>query len=241
MTPSPATAVAHLPRLAPTNAAPASDARWERWIPEWVRRLAAPAWVTGPTGRIVFMNERAERLLGVTARESVGRPCHAVVASRTPEGSAFCGRRCALVAAAQDGGEVEPVDVQVGGHARRPHHWLHMTTIPVEGPDRSGCWIVHTARVDDRARRIEQYVGRIARRSEAIREIDPPGARRALSPRERDVLELLAQDVEPSRIAARLGLSYVTVRNHVQHVLAKLGAHSVDEAVAMHVLGGSRV
>jgi DNA-binding CsgD family transcriptional regulator len=237
VTPSPATSVAPLPRLAATHAAPASEARWERWIPEWVRRLAAPVWVTGPTGRIVFMNERAERLLGVTARESVGRPCHAVVASRTPSGAAFCGRRCAVVAAAEAGAELAPVDVQVGGQARRPHHWLQMTTIPVDGPDRSGSWMVHTAREDDRAHRLEQYVGRIARRSEAIREIDGPAARRPLSPRERDVLELLSRDVEPSRIAAELGLSYVTVRNHVQHVLAKLGAHSVDEAVAMHVLG----
>jgi DNA-binding CsgD family transcriptional regulator len=184
------------------------------------------------------MNAPAERLLGVTARESVGRPCHSVVASRTSSGAAFCGPRCALVAAAGAGAEVAPVDVQVGGCARRPHHWLQLTAIPVDGPDRSGHWIVHTARNDDRAHRLEQYVGRIARRSEAIRELDGPAARRPLSPRERDVLELLSRDVEPSRIAAQLGLSYVTVRNHVQHLLAKLGAHSVDEAVAMHVLGG---
>lgn len=238
MTPSPATAVAHLPRLAATNASPASEARWERWIPEWVRRLDTAVWVTGPTGRIVYMNAEAERLLGVTARESVGRPCHSVVASRTASGAAFCGPRCSLVAAAGSGGDLAPVDVEVGGTGRRPQHFLQMTPIPVDGPDRSGSWIVHTARDGDRAHRVEQYVGRIARRSEAIREIDGTAARRPLSPRERDVLDLLARDVEPSRIAAELGLSYVTVRNHVQHLLAKLGAHSVDEAVAMHVLGG---
>ena len=37
-------------------------------------------------------------------------------------------------------------------------------------------------------------------------------------------------------IAATLYLSYATVRNHVQHILVKLGVHSIPEAVACHIL-----
>jgi DNA-binding CsgD family transcriptional regulator len=37
-------------------------------------------------------------------------------------------------------------------------------------------------------------------------------------------------------IGARLERSPVTVRNHVQHILRKLGAHSIAEAVARHLL-----
>jgi DNA-binding CsgD family transcriptional regulator len=215
----------------------ASDARWERWIPEWVRRIGTAVWVTGPDGRIVYVNERAERLLATTARESVGRPCHGVVAARTPTGGSFCGARCPFVAASDADGEVEPADVRIGGRAGREEHWLHVTAIPVEGPDRTGRWIVHTARVADRERRLERHVARVAARSEEIREVDGARARRPLSPREREVLDLLARDVELGQVATQLGIAYVTVRNHVQHVLAKLGAHSVAEAVAMHLLG----
>ena len=216
----------------------AAEARWSRWLPEWVHRLGTPVWVTGPNGRVVFVNERAERLLGAPATACIGRPCHEVVASRTASGAPFCRDRCPLVAAVDGGREVEPAEVRVGGACGRTEHWVHLTAIPVEGPDRSGRWIVHTARVADRARRIEDYVSRLARRSEAIREIDGVRGRTPLSPREDEVLGLLAQDVEQGRIAARLGLSLATVRNHVQHLLVKLGAHSIGEAVALRVLAG---
>ncbi len=56
---------------------------------------------------------------------------------------------------------------------------------------------------------------------------DPP-----LSPRQRQVLDLLADGHGPATIARRLGLSVPTVRNHVAAVLHRLGCHSQLEAVA---------
>jgi DNA-binding NarL/FixJ family response regulator len=52
-----------------------------------------------------------------------------------------------------------------------------------------------------------------------------------LTARERDVLALLASGLDNRRIAAQLGISYATVRTHVQSVLEKIGAHSRLEAV----------
>ena len=53
-----------------------------------------------------------------------------------------------------------------------------------------------------------------------------------LTPREREVLDLLALGESKEAIAARLYLSANTVRNHIQSILGKLGAHSRLEAVA---------
>ena len=53
-----------------------------------------------------------------------------------------------------------------------------------------------------------------------------------LTPREREVLDLLAQGESKEAIAQRLFLSANTVRNHIQNILGKLGAHSRLEAVA---------
>jgi PAS domain S-box-containing protein len=222
-----------VPRPVDSSAA----ARWERWLPAWVRRIGTAVWVTGDDGNLVFVNEQAEELLGVVARDAVGRPCRAVVAARTACGASFCAARCPFVVAADAGGEVPTAEVRIGRTATG--HWVHLTAIPVEHPDGSGRWIVHSARLADRERRLEDYVARIARRSGALREIESPSERRPLSAREREVLELLAKDVEIGRIAHQLGLSCATVRNHVQHLLAKLGAHSTEEAVAMHVLAQS--
>lgn len=59
-----------------------------------------------------------------------------------------------------------------------------------------------------------------------------------LSPRELEVLELLATGASNKAIAAQLYLSVNTVRNHVQQVLVKLDAHSKLEAVAVAVREG---
>jgi DNA-binding NarL/FixJ family response regulator len=55
---------------------------------------------------------------------------------------------------------------------------------------------------------------------------------RPLSPRQRQVLTLLAEGLRPTAIARRLELSLPTVRNHVAAVLHRLGCHSQLEAVA---------
>ena len=60
----------------------------------------------------------------------------------------------------------------------------------------------------------------------------------ALTSREHDVLELLAEGLSTEAMAERLFLSRNTVRNHVQRVMAKLDAHSRLEAVAIAVRRG---
>jgi DNA-binding NarL/FixJ family response regulator len=52
-----------------------------------------------------------------------------------------------------------------------------------------------------------------------------------LTGREREVLALLAPGLDNREIAGRLGISYTTVRSHVQSLLEKIGAHSRLEAV----------
>jgi DNA-binding NarL/FixJ family response regulator len=54
-----------------------------------------------------------------------------------------------------------------------------------------------------------------------------------LTQREREVLALVAEGLSNQAIAERLMLSINTVRNHVQSLLNKLGAHSKLEAVAI--------
>ena len=54
----------------------------------------------------------------------------------------------------------------------------------------------------------------------------------SLTPREREVLGLMADGLDNRAIAAELGIGFTTVRGHVQNILEKLDAHSKLEALA---------
>jgi DNA-binding NarL/FixJ family response regulator len=62
----------------------------------------------------------------------------------------------------------------------------------------------------------------------------------ALTPRERDVLDLLRQGLTNAEIGNRLFISTKTAEHHVGRVLTKLGVRSRAEAAAVAVEMGSR-
>jgi len=59
-----------------------------------------------------------------------------------------------------------------------------------------------------------------------------------LTPRELEILEMMAEGMSNRRIAARLGISGYTVKFHVASVLGKLGAATRTEAVTLGVRQG---
>ena len=68
-------------------------------------------------------------------------------------------------------------------------------------------------------------VRRLLRRVRSVR-------RSPLTPREDEVLALLASGVPAAEIAVRLHITPKTTATHIEHILAKIGAHSRAEAVA---------
>lgn len=60
------------------------------------------------------------------------------------------------------------------------------------------------------------------------------GTRDNLSPREHEIINLCATEgLLDNEIASRLGISTATVRKHLQHVLAKIGAQTSRQAVSL--------
>ena len=53
----------------------------------------------------------------------------------------------------------------------------------------------------------------------------------SLTPREKEVLRLMAEGAPSRDIAAKLGISYTTVRTHIRSLGSKLGVHSKLEAI----------
>ena len=56
-------------------------------------------------------------------------------------------------------------------------------------------------------------------------------ARYALTPRERDVMALLARGNNSQRVEEKLSIKHNTVKFHARNVYAKLGVHSQQELI----------
>ncbi len=203
-------------------------------IPGWVRQLGTAVWVSDPSGAMAYLNRRAEEMLGLEWEACAGRTCSAIVGGRLPTGELLCEQHCRVRRRAEAGREVEPLRLQIGDED--DPSWLHVMVIPVEAADGTWPWLVHCAIDIDRVQRLETYVQRVATRSEALRQQEPTSSSDTLTRREAEILDLLAQDEELGTIARNLHISHATVRNHTQRILAKLGAHSVQEAIAIHLL-----
>jgi DNA-binding CsgD family transcriptional regulator len=64
------------------------------------------------------------------------------------------------------------------------------------------------------------------------------GPEELLSPRELEVLAMIAEGAPSSEIAARLVIAEATVQSHVQHILRKLGARNRTQAAARYLRRG---
>jgi DNA-binding NarL/FixJ family response regulator len=89
-------------------------------------------------------------------------------------------------------------------------------------------FIIKPFELDELVARVRRFVERRA----GQRHNGRAAAAAAVTPRELEVLTLLAEGKDQNQIALELGISPKTVATHIQHLLAKFGAHSRAQLVA---------
>jgi PAS domain S-box-containing protein len=181
--------------------------------------------------RIIAWNDAATELLGYPPDEAVGSSCHEILCWRDRTGNAVCNGFCPAVLPGEPDQVIETREV-LGRSAAGKTLWLSASTIVPPAELRDRCRLVHLIREVALPPELERVVvERLEGRSPATADDDDPLD--VLTPRERDVLQLLTEGLDGPAIAEQLFLSPATVRNHIQHILAKLGVHSRVEAVAL--------
>lgn len=188
-------------------------------------------------GTIVSWNDAATKLLGRDASQAIGRPCHEVMQGLTPAGGHLCGPNCPIAESCRERRAPRRFEMIVR-HPNGTDLWLEATTCVVLDEDERPI-AVHILSEGVSARRLADLAETVVRR---VSKPEPPpasleGGQRPTR-RELDVLALLAEGLGTAEIAGRLRLSPATVRNHVQNLLLKLGAHSRAEAVVAAIRGG---
>jgi len=189
-----------------------------------------PVWVTTSDGVIRHMNARAEALVGQRSRDCAGHSCFLVIAARTPEGAPLCTPHCRVRRLAAGREAIKPIPMRIAT-ARGENRDVTLVVIALADDQLVHC-LVDTVR----QARLSGFLGYVASRSPHARASTRGVRGGELTSREHEVLALLAHGLTQQEISDRLGVSYVTVRNHVQHILSKLGVHSILEAIAVSLI-----
>lgn len=187
--------------------------------------------------RIVFWNESCKRLLGISQQAALGRACYDVVGACTPSGMPFCKPGCSMAPLAEGGcaPPTFPLRFSIG-----QGKFLNLAVRTLLVPSRRrGLWtVVHMLCREEAAdicepleRSIRQQL-QVTRENGASNGTLPSSPITPLTARETGILQLLAEGHAASVISRKLCISHVTVRNHIQNLIGKLGLHSQLEAVA---------
>ncbi len=194
-------------------------------------RTADGVMAVDPTCRIILWNRAAESLLGYPAAQVVGRACHDVFQGHDVHGNLFCHPHCPVLVMARRDELAHAYDVAARA-ADGTERWLNVSTVLV--PSAGENIVIHLFRDVTSARGSQTLVQAVLDRLQpAAPGPEPPAAPvERLTPREQEILKLLAGGEGTGAIARRLFVSTATVRNHTQNILTKLGVHSRLEAVA---------
>jgi PAS domain S-box-containing protein len=194
-------------------------------------RTADAVFVVDPDQRIVHWDPNAETLTGLLAEEMVGRPCHQALRGECEGGGRLCKGGCPVMALARAGHAVPSYDMRVETRIAGKR-WVSVSVLSVDSDD--GPYLVHLLRDAQKAHDALEMARDLVRLSSkgensstTYHEVVPE-----LTPRQAEVLGLLAEGRSVKEICAELYLSKATVRNHVRALLQTLGAHSQLEAVA---------
>lgn len=182
--------------------------------------------------RVVIWNKAAEKLLGYSAAEVLGKPCHEILCGRDTFGNRFCDESCPLEHMVRRREAVRHFHLSVR-NASGQVIAVTVSVVVVPGPRPSQHTIIHL---------LQPLASSVARELQGARpqpslgswlRTGPTGDHpHPLTTRETEVLRLLAEGVGTEEIADTLFISIVTVRNHVQNILRKLDVHSKLEAVS---------
>ncbi len=185
--------------------------------------------------RVVLWNPGCAQLFGIPSTEALGRPCGKILRANKPCGQAFCAESC-FISHPSDGAQVpKPFPLQARDRAGKDlSFWVNIILVPSQ---RTGTWtyvhLLHRCQAPDTLDILADGAGRApSRRRTAKKNPLPSSIPSTITARELEILKLLSEGLVAAVIAKLLSIRLVTVRNHIQHIQAKLGVHSRAETVA---------
>ena len=203
---------------------------------EWIETLVTPGalYAVDLEQRVTHWTKSATALLG-DAEQMLGRPCYAVATLLDPRNAARCRPNCAVINAARHQRAHPDFEVYIPACSGSSPARVSVMLAPGEaGEDPLVLHIVQPPRPaceHDGPGELRAMLTEAVSHVEGLEPVLPEDGRVTLTDRQRDILARLAAGEAPREIAQVLGLSAVTVRNHIQAAMERLGARNRLEAV----------
>ncbi len=188
--------------------------------------------------KIVFWNKPAQKILGYSAKEVLGKFCNEIIAGTDSSGKPVCSRSCNVMKAI-DKGE-NPENYEMLTHSKKGDAvWLNVSIICIPGSQPALNTVVHMfhdmTKPKSDLNAIRELVSDINNENkpdDIYSSNNKPKTEEILTPRERKVLKCLGAGYRPAEISDKLYISLSTLRKHIQNIHSKLEVHSMLEAVA---------
>ena len=187
-------------------------------IQNLVSSTGEPAYAVDGDGAVVAWNAAASRAFGYPAAQAVGATCWSLLQGQDTFGNAYCGPACPLRRMAAERRSVNRCRMTFCSSGGERSAYTVTTLVLADGGPPT---LIHLCRPD------------CAAHAAAGGEPREAAVHGVLTPREREVLQRLAEGRATGEIATLLGIGERTVRSHVERILRKLHAHSRLEAVAI--------
>jgi len=202
------------------------------------------AFASGPFGRICYWSPAAEKLLGYSRQQALAKDCWDVLTADGEDLKKICCRGCRILESARRRRQIPAFDLHAAT-ATGERMWLNVSILVTPVAEGPSPLVVHLMRDISRRKRLESAARQFLSCAFecGTSQSSPPKTQTDqaafnLTSREFSVLRLLAQGRDTAQIATQLGISPVTVRNHVQRLLAKLESHTRLEAVMRGMQAG---
>jgi len=189
------------------------------------------AFATDAEGLVRAWNGAAQQLLGFSTSHAVGRHFDTLLGPRDVHDNPFLHGNLPLVELALQAEPVHPFEMSVRDSSGQ-RLIVQVGIVVVLAGDDEGHRVVYLLERRFRRRRSDEVIERLLSESKWRDAPAPSAESDLLTPRQREVLRLLAEGEGPQEIAETLSLSVFTVRSHLRAIYGRLGAHSQSEAVA---------
>lgn len=182
---------------------------------------------------IVYWNRPCEAFLGYPAARVLGRHCFDVIAGRDENGNHYCSRNCPISRQARSEEMVHPFTLIVKD-AEGADRAVRFRTFAIPAVRAELSVVVHiVAEREVGLSKTEAALAATSANAPAPRWPIRGGAAPILNltTRERQIILGFAEGLSTSKVAEKLGIADVTVRNHTQRILLKFNVHSKLAAV----------